>query len=87
MEESEHDTKRGNFEQENDSDQPRQNDKLVPKSGATSVAWTWFGYEKSANYAATWSFYINYSLSLQNMCYIVIWIVILILTYQDIRFW
>ena len=46
MEEGEGDTERGNSEQE-DSDQPRQNEELVPKRGATSVAWTWFGYEKS----------------------------------------
>lgn len=38
MEESEHDTKRGNMEQEKDSNQ------LVPQRGATSI--TWFGYEK-----------------------------------------
>ena len=43
MEESEHD----NSEQEEDSDdQPRQSE-LVPKRGATSIAWTWFGFEKS----------------------------------------
>ena len=43
MEESEHD----NSEQEKDSDdQPRQSE-LVPKRGATSIAWTWFGFEKS----------------------------------------
>jgi hypothetical protein len=43
MEESERD----NSEQEKDSDdQPRQSE-LVPKSGATSIAWTWFGFEKS----------------------------------------
>ncbi|CAL8259295.1 unnamed protein product [Boreogadus saida] len=43
MEESERD----NSEQEKDSDdQPRQSE-LVPKSGATSIAWTWFGFKKS----------------------------------------
>ena len=47
MEESERDTEQGNSEQEKDSDQPRQNEELLPKRGATSVAWTWFGYEKS----------------------------------------
>ena len=47
MEESERDTERGNTEQEKDSDQPRLNEEFVPKRGATSVAWTWFGYEKS----------------------------------------
>ncbi len=47
MEESERDTERGNSEQEKDSDQPRQNQELVPKRGATSVAFMRFGYEKS----------------------------------------
>lgn len=32
---------------EKDSDQPRQNEELVPKRRATSVTWTWFRYEKS----------------------------------------
>lgn len=27
--------------------QPRQNEELVPKREATSVAWTWYGDEKS----------------------------------------
>lgn len=27
--------------------QPRQIGELVPKQGAISVAWAWFGYEKS----------------------------------------
>ena len=44
-EESEGDTERGNSEEE-DFDQPKQKE-LVPKRGATSVIWTWFGYEKS----------------------------------------
>ena len=47
MEESERDTERVNTEQEKDPDQPRLNEEFVPKRGATSVAWTWFGYEKS----------------------------------------
>ena len=43
MEESERD----NSEQEKDSDdQPRQSE-LISKRGATSIAWTWFGFEKS----------------------------------------
>lgn len=43
---------------EQKKDQPRQIEEFVPKGGATSVLWTWFGYEKSdtdqksANYAA-----------------------------------
>lgn len=37
MEESEHDMEQGNSEKGRDSDQPRQNKKLVPKSGATSI--------------------------------------------------
>lgn len=28
-----------------ESDWPRQNEDLVPKIGASSVAWIWFGYE------------------------------------------
>ncbi len=47
MEESEHDTGRGNSQQEKYSDLPRQNKELAPKRGATSVTWTWFGCEKS----------------------------------------
>ncbi len=56
-------------EQEKDSDQPRQNEDLLPDRGATSVTWTWFGYEKSDAPKKTvvcklcrhtWSFYINY---------------------------
>lgn len=47
MEESEWDTERGNSEQETDSNQPRKNKVLMRKRGATSAAWTWFGYEKS----------------------------------------
>lgn len=40
MEESERDTKRDNSEQEKDSDQPRQNEELVPKRDVASVTWT-----------------------------------------------
>ena len=40
MEESEHD----NSEQEDSDDQPRQSE-VIPKRGATSIAW--FGFEKS----------------------------------------
>ncbi len=42
---NEGDTEPGGSVQEND--QPAQIEELVPKRGATSVAWTWFGYEKS----------------------------------------
>uniref|UniRef100_A0A9J8CLF4 BED-type domain-containing protein n=1 Tax=Cyprinus carpio carpio TaxID=630221 RepID=A0A9J8CLF4_CYPCA len=34
----------GNSQQD---DQPTQTEELVPKRGATSVAWTWFGYKKT----------------------------------------
>lgn len=37
----------GNIKQEEDSDQPQQNEELVPKRGAISVASMWFEYEKS----------------------------------------
>lgn len=43
MEESEHDTEQSNSKQEKNYDHLRQNDKFVPKRGAASVAWTWFG--------------------------------------------
>lgn len=33
---------------QNDSDQPGQNEEHVPKRGAASVTWMWFGYERSA---------------------------------------
>ncbi len=63
MEESGRDTKRGNSEQEKDSDQPRQNKELLLKRGATSVACTWFEFEKSdtdqkTKYAATCGHFI-----------------------------
>ncbi len=68
MEDSECDTERGNSEQVKNSDK-RQNKEILPKRGATSVAWTWFGYEKSDMDQKTvlcklcrhmWPFYINY---------------------------
>lgn len=37
----------GNSVQEKDSDSPRQNKELAHKRGASSVVWTWFGYEMS----------------------------------------
>lgn len=40
MEESERDTKRDNSEKEKVSDQPRQNEELVPKRDVASVTWT-----------------------------------------------
>ena len=46
MEGSEGDTQRCRSKQEDCDDQPKQKE-LVPKRGATSVVWTWFGYEKS----------------------------------------
>ncbi|XP_019129180.2 zinc finger MYM-type protein 4-like isoform X3 [Larimichthys crocea] len=46
-EESELHTEQVKSELEKDSDQLRRNEDLVPRRGATSVAWMWFGYEKS----------------------------------------
>ena len=43
MEESERETS----EQEKDSDDQPRLSELVPKRGATSIKWTWFGFEKS----------------------------------------
>lgn len=46
MEENERDSEQGYSEQEKDSDQPRQNDDLMPKRGATYIAMMCFVYEK-----------------------------------------
>lgn len=58
---SESETESDSSEQERDGS--RQMEELVPKRGASSVAWTWFGYEKTqtrklnltANYTSHWS--------------------------------